>query len=230
MPHEACKSRQSPLADDRAAVTFTGGTDPVLPTPFRIGVAGAATARRDRARRRRSVGGAHRAPPDRDGRSAPGHGVAAQRALHEAGRRRICRHARNGIMGVYPTTRRALELSALQFPEPSRGGARRARRGRGSRRGGARGGQLERRRSRGGDHRRQGRRRHGAHAGRMGAASAGRRHRRPAADGDRAHRRQPAGSRCPRATGRCPASACSTSRACSPARPARARWPSMAPT
>ena len=28
------------LAD---AVTFTGGTDPVLPTPFRIGVAGAAT-------------------------------------------------------------------------------------------------------------------------------------------------------------------------------------------
>jgi crotonobetainyl-CoA:carnitine CoA-transferase CaiB-like acyl-CoA transferase len=31
-------------ADDRSAdVTFTGGADPVLPTPFRIGVAGAAT-------------------------------------------------------------------------------------------------------------------------------------------------------------------------------------------
>ncbi len=31
-------------SDDRAAaVTFTGGADPVLPTPFRIGVAGAAT-------------------------------------------------------------------------------------------------------------------------------------------------------------------------------------------
>ncbi len=31
-------------SDDRAAdVTFTGGSDPVLPTPFRIGVAGAAT-------------------------------------------------------------------------------------------------------------------------------------------------------------------------------------------
>ena len=29
--------------DHAAAVTFTGGTDPVLPTPFRIGVAGAAT-------------------------------------------------------------------------------------------------------------------------------------------------------------------------------------------
>ena len=32
------------LSADRAdAVTFTGGTDPILPTPFRIGVAGAAT-------------------------------------------------------------------------------------------------------------------------------------------------------------------------------------------
>src|SRR3977135_2871332 len=30
--------------DQAAAVTFTGGADPVLPTPFRIGVAGAATA------------------------------------------------------------------------------------------------------------------------------------------------------------------------------------------
>jgi crotonobetainyl-CoA:carnitine CoA-transferase CaiB-like acyl-CoA transferase len=30
-------------ADRAAAVEFTGGTDPVLPTPFRIGVAGAAT-------------------------------------------------------------------------------------------------------------------------------------------------------------------------------------------
>src|SRR6201982_2642860 len=31
-------------SDDGAAdVAFTGGTDPILPTPFRIGVAGAAT-------------------------------------------------------------------------------------------------------------------------------------------------------------------------------------------
>ena len=30
-------------ADGADAVTFTGGTDPVLPTPFRVGVAGAAT-------------------------------------------------------------------------------------------------------------------------------------------------------------------------------------------
>jgi crotonobetainyl-CoA:carnitine CoA-transferase CaiB-like acyl-CoA transferase len=46
MPHEALR-RILPIAswpDTRAAaVTFTGGTDPVLPTPFRIGVAGSAT-------------------------------------------------------------------------------------------------------------------------------------------------------------------------------------------
>ena len=30
-------------ADGADSVTFTGGTDPILPTPFRIGVAGAAT-------------------------------------------------------------------------------------------------------------------------------------------------------------------------------------------
>jgi len=33
----------SDAQDRAAAVAFTGGTDPVLPTPFRIGVAGAAT-------------------------------------------------------------------------------------------------------------------------------------------------------------------------------------------
>jgi crotonobetainyl-CoA:carnitine CoA-transferase CaiB-like acyl-CoA transferase len=46
MPHKALRSIL-PVAgwsDDRAAdVTFTGGSDPVLPTPFRVGVAGAAT-------------------------------------------------------------------------------------------------------------------------------------------------------------------------------------------
>src|SRR5262245_54803210 len=45
-PHETLKTIL-PVAgwpDDRSAdVTFTGGTDPVLPTPFRIGVAGSAT-------------------------------------------------------------------------------------------------------------------------------------------------------------------------------------------
>jgi crotonobetainyl-CoA:carnitine CoA-transferase CaiB-like acyl-CoA transferase len=46
MPHKALHTI-FPIAGwsdgQAAAVTFTGGTDPVLPTPFRIGVAGAAT-------------------------------------------------------------------------------------------------------------------------------------------------------------------------------------------
>src|SRR4051812_46917663 len=46
MPQNALRSIL-PVAGWPAArandVTFTGGTDPVLPTPFRIGVAGAAT-------------------------------------------------------------------------------------------------------------------------------------------------------------------------------------------
>src|SRR3984957_9590204 len=46
MPHEALHSilPSAGWSPDRLdAVTFTGGTDPILPTPFRIGVAGAAT-------------------------------------------------------------------------------------------------------------------------------------------------------------------------------------------
>ena len=46
MPREALRSilPNAGWSADRAdAVTFTGGTDPILPTPFRIGVAGAAT-------------------------------------------------------------------------------------------------------------------------------------------------------------------------------------------
>ena len=46
MPHDALRSI-SALAgwsdNHAAAVTFTGGGDPVLPTPFRVGTAGAAT-------------------------------------------------------------------------------------------------------------------------------------------------------------------------------------------
>lgn len=46
MPQQALRTIL-PIAgwspDQAAAVTFTGGNDPVLPTPFRIGVAGAAT-------------------------------------------------------------------------------------------------------------------------------------------------------------------------------------------
>ena len=46
MPHEALRTILAVTGwPDKlaAAVAFTGGTDPVLPTPFRVGVAGAAT-------------------------------------------------------------------------------------------------------------------------------------------------------------------------------------------
>ena len=47
MPHEVLRKILPVVGwseDQAAAVAFTGGSDPVLPTPFRIGVAGAATA------------------------------------------------------------------------------------------------------------------------------------------------------------------------------------------
>ena len=46
MPHDALRTilpNAGWPAERADAVEFTGGTDPVLPTPFRIGVAGAAT-------------------------------------------------------------------------------------------------------------------------------------------------------------------------------------------
>jgi len=90
MPHEVLR-KILPVAgwpdEQAAAVTFTGGTDPVLPTtvPHRRGGGG------DRG------GGRARCPTGlwqaRTGRRQrltvdlrPGHGVAAQRPLHEAGR------------------------------------------------------------------------------------------------------------------------------------------------
>ena len=45
MPHDALRAILSGAGRDAgrgAGVTFTGGADPVLPTPFRIGLAGAA--------------------------------------------------------------------------------------------------------------------------------------------------------------------------------------------
>ena len=84
------------------AVTFTSGTDPVLPTPFRIGEAGAATlaatgvAAADlwaiRTGRRQSVSVDFR------------HATASLRSGHymKLGDGEVS-HARNAIMGVYPT-------------------------------------------------------------------------------------------------------------------------------
>ena len=73
-------------------------------------------------------------------------------------------------------------------------------------------------------------RRDGAHGRRVGGAPARAGARRSPRRRDREDRRRPTGARCPTAIGRSPASARSTSRASSPARPAGARSPSTAPT
>ena len=150
-------------------------------------------ARGGRPRRLRSVGIAHRASPGGRGRYPPGDRLAPQRALHADGRGARVDRAQHGD-GRLSGQERALELSPLQFPEPSRRRPQRARRAGRSRGGAQSGGEVGRARARGGDHRREGRRGHGAHHGRMGPAPAGRRHRLAAADGDRQDRRQPAGT------------------------------------
>lgn len=105
MPKEALRSilPSTGLSADRAdAVVFTGGTDPILPTPFRVGVAGAATLAAtglavddlwaNRTGRRQSIGV--------DVRQA----TASLRSgtYLKVGDGQIS-HARNSIMGFYPT-------------------------------------------------------------------------------------------------------------------------------
>ena len=129
-------------------------------------------ARRDRDRRSRSVGIAHRAPAGGRGRSAPGDGLLAQWPLSEDGKDRCVARAQPGD-GHVPGQERPMELYPRQFPESPRRRAERARlrrRPRGSEKGGR---QMGRARIGRGDHRRQGRRRHGAQHGRMGQAPAG---------------------------------------------------------
>ena len=132
MPTDALRSilPHVGLSADRAAsVAFTGGTDPILPTPFRIGVAGAATlaatglAAADlwetRTGRKQQVGV--------DVRQA----TASLRSGHymQLGEGRLS-HARNSIMGVYPAkggrwsyvhanfpNHRAAALKVLGVPE-----------------------------------------------------------------------------------------------------------------
>ena len=105
MPNKALRSILPAVdwsADRLDAVTFTGGTDPILPTPFRIGVAGAATlaatglAAADlwehRTGRRQSIGV--------DVRQAT---ASLRSATYlKVGDGKIS-HARNSIMGFYPT-------------------------------------------------------------------------------------------------------------------------------
>jgi crotonobetainyl-CoA:carnitine CoA-transferase CaiB-like acyl-CoA transferase len=105
MTHTALRSilPVAGLSADRAdSVEITGGTDPILPTPFRIGVAGAATlaatglAAADlwemRSGRRQNVAVDLR------------HATASLRSGHymKLGDGEVS-HARNSIMGVYPT-------------------------------------------------------------------------------------------------------------------------------
>ncbi|MDB5399528.1 MAG: L-carnitine dehydratase/bile acid-inducible protein [Rhodopila sp.] len=105
MPHNALSTilPSTGLSPSHAAaVTFTGGTDPILPTPFRIGVAGAATLAatglavadlwEQRTGRRQSVAV--------DVRQA----TASLRSAHylKVGDGHVSA-GRNPIMGVYPT-------------------------------------------------------------------------------------------------------------------------------
>ena len=132
MPREALRSILPVvgLSADRAGqINFTGGTDPILPTPYRIGVAGAATlaatgiAAADlwemRTGRRQDIGVDVR------------HATASLRSGHymKLGDGEVS-HRRNSIMGMYPTkdgrwsyvhanfpNHRAAALSVLGVPE-----------------------------------------------------------------------------------------------------------------
>jgi crotonobetainyl-CoA:carnitine CoA-transferase CaiB-like acyl-CoA transferase len=105
MPHEALRTIL-PIAgwsgDPAASVAFTGGTDPVLPTPFRIGVAGAATlaAAGLAAAALWEARGGRRQQVTVDLRQA----TASLRSgtYMKLGDGHLS-HARHGIMGVYPT-------------------------------------------------------------------------------------------------------------------------------
>ena len=105
MPHNALRSVLPAAGLDAARadkVTFTGGTDPILPTPFRVGIAGAAT-----------LAATGLAAADlwetRTGRKQDiavdvRHATASLRSGHymKLGEGEISAR-RNSIMGVYPT-------------------------------------------------------------------------------------------------------------------------------
>ena len=132
MPHAALRSIL-PVAGWPAAradaVTFTGGTDPILPTPFRVGVAGAATlaATGLAAADLWDLRGGRQQPVSVDVRRA----TASLRSGHymKLGDGDVSA-ARNSVMGVYPTkdgrwsylhcnfpNHRAAALSVLGVPD-----------------------------------------------------------------------------------------------------------------
>jgi crotonobetainyl-CoA:carnitine CoA-transferase CaiB-like acyl-CoA transferase len=132
MPHHALRTILPVAgwsAEDADAVTFTGGTDPVLPTPFRIGTAGAATlaATGLAAARLWELRTGRRQDVAVDLRQA----AASLRSGHymKLGEGEVSA-ARNSIMGVYPAkggrwsylhcnfpNHRAAALSVLGVPE-----------------------------------------------------------------------------------------------------------------
>ena len=125
-PNEALRAIL-PIAgwgDTQAAdVTFTGGADPVLPTPFRIGTAGAATLAATglaaaelwqiRTGRRQQV-----SVDLRQATAALRSGTYLQLAGTDIS------SARNPIMGFYPTRDGRWSYLHCNFPESSRGGPR----------------------------------------------------------------------------------------------------------
>ena len=103
------------LAEQANAVTFTGGRDPVLPTPYRIGIAGAATLAATgiaAARLWETRGGAKQAIGV-DLRQA----TASLRSGHymKLGDGEVSAR-RNPIMGVYPTTDGRWSYVHANFP------------------------------------------------------------------------------------------------------------------
>ena len=105
MPHEALRALL-PIAgwsaDEAGAVTFSGGSDPVLPTPFRIGTAAAATL----AASGLAASRLWEARTGRRQRVAVNlrHAAASLRSGHymRLGDGKVSA-ARNTIMGVYPS-------------------------------------------------------------------------------------------------------------------------------
>ena len=185
-------------------VEFSGGMDPILPTPFRIGSAAAASlaavglAVSDlwelRTGHRQDVGvNARRATASL--RSSRYMTLNGQPAAGE----------RNAVMGVYPAKKRALELPALQLPQPPGGRPQCAGRGGGQGRRPAGRCPVGRPGIGGGHHCRTGSRRNGPHHAGVGAASSIGGGGVAAPAGNSQDRRRAAPASCPRATGRFPA-------------------------
>ena len=98
-----------------AEVVFAGGADPVLPTPFRIGAAGAAAlaatglAATELWETRTG-----------NGRSAPGNGLVAQRALSKTCRRRVPPMRRTKVANTFHGGMREDQLPAPRLKEHTR--------------------------------------------------------------------------------------------------------------